>query len=816
MSKSLPKQTRVVIIGGGIVGCSVAYHLTKIGWKDVVLVERKTIASGTTWAAAGLVTQLRQNRQMTNLVKYATELYASLEAETGVATGYVTTGAIAVCQTEARHREWLRLTTMANNFGIDLYEIPLKEAQDMVPGMSLKDLKSAFYIPKDGQTNPEDTAQSMAKGARIGGATIFENIKVTDIDIKNGVICGVKTDQGDIACEYVVNCAGMWGRDIGKMAKISVPLHAAEHMHAVTMPIPGLKKVFPSVRDFDEYTYFKSEHGGLLLGGFEPVAKPWGKKGIPDNFQNTQLQEDWDQFEIFMNCAFKRFPDIENAQIRHLEVVPESFTPDTAFMIGEAPLIKNMFLACGMNSVGIASAAGVGRAVAQWMDQGYTDEDLWPVDVKRYFPWQQNTNYVHDRVVESVGVLYHKHYPNRQKTTARPVILSPVHDRLEKMGACFSQIAGWERADWFAPKGVEAKHVYDWERPNWFEYQKAEHKAIREGVGMYDLTSMGKFIVQGKDAKETLQNLCSNNIDVPLGKVVYTPMLNERGGFELDVTVTQTAKNHYFIITAAGTVIHDLDYMLRKIGPNKHVNITDVTHGYAMLAVMGPKSRDLLSKLTDEDLSNKAFPFATAKEIDIGYARPLALRMSYVGELGWELYVPTNFACRMFDVIVETGKEFDLKLVGMQAVNSLRMETGFRHWESDITPDETPYEAGLEFGVKLNIGDFIGRDVLIAQKKNGLKQKLVMFTLDDPQPMLYTNETVWRNSERVGDITSGAYGFMVGSAVGMAYISKPDKTMIDNEWIMEGRYEIEVEGKKIPAKVHIKSPYDPDNKRLKM
>ena len=816
MSKTIPTQSRVIIIGGGIVGCSVAYHLTKIGWKDVVLLERKTIASGTTWAAAGLVTQLRQNRQMTNLVKYATELYANLEAETGVATGYVTTGAIAVCQTEARHREWLRLMTMANNFGIDLYEISLREAQDMVPGMSIEGLKSAFYIPQDGQTNPEDTTQSMAKGARMGGASIFENIKVIDIEIKDGIICGVKTDQGDIACEYVVNCAGMWGRDVGKMAKISVPLHAAEHMHAVTMPIPGLKEVFPSIRDFDEYTYFKSEHGGILLGGFEPIAKPWGKKGIPDNFQNTQLQEDWDQFEIFMNCAFKRFPDIQNAEIRHLEVVPESFTPDTAFMIGEAPMVKNMFMACGMNSVGIASAAGVGRAIAQWMDQGYTDEDLWPVDVRRYFPWQQNTNYVHDRVVESVGVLYHKHYPNRQKTTARPVILSPVHDRLEKMGACFSQIAGWERADWFAPEGVEPKHEYDWERPNWFEHQAVEHKAVREGVGMYDLTSMGKFIVQGRDAKEALQYLCSNNIDVPLGKVVYTPMLNERGGFELDVTVTQIAENQYFIVTAAGTVIHDLDYMLKKIGPDKYVSITDVTHGYAMLAVMGPKSRDLLSRLTDEDLSNEAFPYATAKEIDIAYARPLALRMSYVGELGWELYVPTNFAAKMFDSIVEAGKEFDLKLVGMQAVNSLRMETGFRHWESDITPDETPYEASLGFGVQLNKGDFIGRDVLVAQKESGLKQKLVMFALDDPQPMLYTNETVWRNNERVGDITSGAYGFIVGCAVGMAYISKPDNTRIDNEWIMEGRYEIEVEGKKIPAKVHIKSPYDPDNKRLKM
>jgi glycine cleavage system T protein len=816
MSNSLPKQARVVIIGGGIVGCSVAYHLTKIGWKDVVVLERKTIASGTTWAAAGLVSQMRQNRQMTNLAKYATELYANLESETGVATGYVDAGSIIVCQTDARRHEWLRVATMAKSNGIDVHEISLKEALDLAPGMSDKDLVSAFYVPKDGQTNPEDTTQSLIKGARNGGAVVFENTKVTDIKIKNGVIYGVQTDSGDIECEYVVNCAGMWGRYIGQMGGVSVPMHAAEHMHAVTMPIAGMKKVFPSIRDFDGYTYFKSEGGAILFGGFEPVAKPWGMKGIPDNFQHTQLQEDWDQFEIFVDCAFKRFPDIQNAEMRHLEVVPESFTPDTAFMIGEAPLVKNFFMACGMNSVGIASAAGVGRAVAQWMEQGYTDEELWPVDVRRYFPWQQNTKYVHDRSVEAVGVLYHKHYPNRQKTTARPVILSPVHDRLAALGACFSQIAGWERADWFAPEGVEPKHEYDWVRPNWFKYQAKEHMAIREGVGMYDLTSMGKYIVQGRDAKETLQYLCSNDIDKPVGKVVYTPMLNERGGFECDVTITRIEDNKYFIVTAAGTVIHDLDHMVRRFPSEKHVTITDVTHGYAMLAVMGPKSRDLLCELTDEDLSNKAFAFATAKEIDIAYARPLVMRMSYVGELGWELYIPTNFAAKVFDAIVETGEKYGLKLVGMQAVNSLRMETGFRHWESDITPSETPFEADLGFGVKLDKPDFIGRTALISQQKSGLKQKLVMFTLNDPEPMLYANESVWRDGEWVGEITSGAYGHFLGCAVGMAYIARPDKTTVDDEWILGGSYEIEVEDRKISAKVHIKSPYDPDNKRMKM
>ena len=816
MSTSLPTHSQVVIIGGGIVGCSVAYHLSKIGWKDVILLERKTIASGTTWAAAGLVTQLRQNRQMSNLVKYATKLYAELEAETGLATGYVTTGAIALCQTKARRQEWLRLAAMANSYGIDVHEIALKEALDMVPGMSDDGLISAFYIPKDGQTNPEDTAQSLARGARMGGVQIFENTRVTGIDIKNGVIKGVETEEGTISCEYVVNCAGMWGRDVGKMADISLPLFAAEHMHAVTQPIDGYKDVFPSIRDFDEYTYFKSEGGGLLLGGFEPVAKPWGLKGIPEDFSYTQLREDWEQFEIFMNCAFKRFPDIENARIRHLEVVPESFTPDTSFMIGEAPFVKNMFVACGMNSVGIASAAGIGRAVAQWMDQGYPEEELWPVDVRRYFSWQQNTRYVHDRAVEAVGVLYHKHYPNRQKTTARNVIHSPIHDRLEKFGACFSQIAGWERADWFAREGEKPGHEYDWHRPNWFENQKEEHMAVRNGVGLYDLTSMGKYIVQGKDAHAALQYICSNDISQERGRVVYTPILNDRGGFETDVTITCTGDNSYFIVTAGATAVHDMDYISRNFPEEMNVTITDVTHGYAMLAVMGPDARKLLSELTDEDLSNESFPYATAREIDVAYARPLAMRMSYVGELGWELYVPTNFAGPLFDAIVEAGQKYSLKLVGMQAVNSLRMETGYRHWESDITPDETPYEAGLGFGVCLEKESFIGKSALVKQKKEGVTKRLVMVTLDDPDPMLYAGEPVFRNGEWVGEISSGAYGFLVGSAVGMAYIEKPDHTLIDSEWIEEGSYTVVFEGEQIPARITIRSPYDPANQRVRM
>ena len=817
MSTEFPNQAQIVIIGGGIVGCSTAYHLTKQGYKDVLLLERKELGSGTTFAAAGLLAQLRQNQEMTNLAKYATELYATLGEETGVNTGFVRTGAIGVCQTEDRRLEWLRGSAMAKAFGIDMHEISLKEAEDMVPGMSTEGLLSAFYLPNDGQVDPIGATQALAKGARNGGATIIENCKVEDIIIKNGEVQGVKTEQGDIKCEVVVNCAGMWGRNVGKMVNVSLPLHGAEHMHAITVPIPGIKKHFPTVRDFDGVTYFREESGGILLGGFEVHSKPYGHKGIPENWKFTELAEDWDQFEVFMECGFERFPALEEAQIRHLTVCSESFTPDNAFMIGEAPGVKNFFVGCGMNSVGICGSAGVGRALAQWIDQGYPDEQLWPVDVRRYFPWQQNAKYTHDRVIESVGILYEQHYPNRQRATARPIIQSPLHDRLAANNAGFSMIAGWERADFFAPEGEEPVHKYDWRSPGWLPWQKEEHLAVRHGVGMYDLSSMANYIVQGRDAEAVLQNLCANDIAGPVGTVVYTPMCNERGGFESDLTVTKIAEDQFFIVSAVGTTIRDFDYIKRRIPKDAICTITDVTHGYAMLAVMGPKSRDLLQGLTDVSLSNEAFPFATAQEIDMAYGRCIAVRMSYVGELGWELYIPSNFAAKIFDAIMEAGKKYDLKLVGMQAINSLRLETGYRHWESDITPDDNPYEAGLGFGVKLNKeSDFIGKDALIKAKEEGCSRKMVMFTLEDSSIMLYGNEPIYRDGDYHSILTSGAYGFEIGTAVGMGYVKTADGSRITNDWIKEGKYEIMVEGKLQSAKLHIGSPYDPKNQRTKM
>jgi 4-methylaminobutanoate oxidase (formaldehyde-forming) len=668
---------------------------------------------------------------------------------------------------------------MARAFSIEMNEISPKEAGELVPGMKTDDLVAAFYLPGDGVTNPIETTRALAKGAKMRGAEILENILVSDIKVKNGAVCGVITDHGEVTSEYVVNCAGMWGRLVGQMVDVSVPLHAAEHMHAVTLPVEGLKKHFPTVRDFDGVTYFKSESDGILFGGFEVKSKPWGMKGIPKDIMYHELQEDWDQFQAFMDCALKRFPAMETAEIRHLSVVPESFTPDTAFMIGEAPGVKNFFVGCGMNSVGIQSAGGVGRALAHWIDKGHPEEQLWPVDIRRYFPWQRNARYLHDRTVESVGVLYHRHYPNRQRITARPVICSPIHDRLAAHKAAFSQNAGWERADWFAPEGVEPAHEYSWEKPNWFKYQGEEHMAVRDGVGLYDLTSMGKFLVQGRDAETVLQYLCANDICVPTGQIVYTPLLNERGGFEADVTVTRFSESTFFIVTGGATAVRDFDYIQRRIPADANAVITDVTQAYSMLAIMGPKSRDLLLTLTDADLSNGKFPYSTAQQIDIAYARPWALRMSYVGELGWELYIPTMFTGPVFDAILEEG-----------------------------------YEAGLGFGVRMGKGDFIGRAALLMQKEAGIKRKIVMFTVENPDIMLYGSEPIYRDGVWMENLTSGAYGFKVGCAMGMGYVHN-DKD-ITADWILAGKYEIEVEGKMIPAKVHIRSPYDPKNQRPRM
>jgi 4-methylaminobutanoate oxidase (formaldehyde-forming) len=814
MTKQLPEHAQVVIIGGGIVGCSVAYHLTKLNWKDVVLLERKALTSGTTWAAAGLVGQLWATSSLTKLAQYGTELYARLEQETGQHTGFAKCGSLRVAQTKERKSEYDRSMAMARAFGIEMEEIGFEEARRMWPFLYTDDLEAVYYQPNDAKTNPVDTAQALARGARMGGAKIFEDVKVTDIHLKKGAVCAVSTDRGMINCEIVVNCGGMWAREIGKLVGVSVPLQAAEHMHIVTTPIEGVPKELPVLRDMDGYIYFREETGGLMMGGFEPVAKPWGMKGIPEQFAYTELNEDWDQFQIFMDNAIKRCPVMETAQVRHLTVVPESFTPDNAYMLGEAPGVKNFFVAAGMNSVGIASAAGSGKALAQWIDQGYPEEDLWSVDIRRFYGWQANPRYLYDRTTEAVGLLYADHWPFNQRKTARNVRRTPFHDRLSQRGACFGEVAGWERANWFAPQGVKAEYVYSWGRQNWFEYSAAEHMAVRENVGVYDLSSMAKFLVQGHDSRAELQRICGNNLDVPEGKVVYTQFLNQRGGIEADVTVTRLSEDRYFIVTPGATGTRDFEWIRRHLREDAHAFLTDVTSAYTMLAVMGPRARDLLSTMTDADLSNEAFPFATAQQIDVAYARPIVMRMSFVGELGWELYIPTEFSNNVFDALMREGEKFDLKLVGLHALDSLRLEKGYRHWGADITTDDTPFEAGLGFCVKLDKGDFVGKDALVKQTESGLTRKLVIFTLEDPEPLLYHDEPILRNGVKVSENTHGAYAHFLGSAIGMGYLENPDG--IDDEWILSGKYQIDVEGKLIAARVHLRAPYDPGSKRVRL
>ena len=810
--KKLPQNAQIIVIGGGIVGCSTAYHLTKVGFKDIILLERKVLTCGTTWAAAGLVGQLRASEALTKMAKYGTELYARLEDETELATGYRAYGSLMVARTEARVREYERSRAMASAFGVEMERISLEESRKYWPLMSTEGLTAAYWIPKDGYTNPVDTAQSLAKGARMGGAKIFEGVEVLDILVKNNRIVGVATNQGEIACEYVVHCGGMWSRALGRKAGVTLPLHAAEHMHVITKPIEGVSKTLPTLRDMDGYIYFREEVGGLLMGGFEPVAKPWGMKGIPDNFQFTELNEDWEQFSIFIQKAIERVPAMESAEIRHLTVVPESFTPDTAYMVGEVPGIHNYYVACGMNSVGIASAGGVGKAVAEWMALGYPSEDLWDVDVRRFYTGQNNARYLRDRMVEAVGNLYADHWPFKQPHTARPVRTSVLHDRLAQRGACFGVVAGWERANWFAPQGVTPEYAYSWDRQNWFQYSAEEHLAVRDNVGLYDLSSMAQFLLQGRDAEAVAQKICANDVATPVGQVVYTQLLNERGGIEADVTFTRLDEVTYLIITAGATENRDFDWIKRHIPEEARAVLTNVSSGYAMLGLMGPRSREVLSELTDQDLSNEAFPYATAKVIDVAYARPLAVRMSFAGELGWELYIPTEFAAGVFDAIMNAGEKYDLKLVGLHAVDSLRLEKGYRHWGSDLTPDYSPFEAGLGFAVKLDKGDFIGREALVKQKAAGLTRRLVMFILNDPAALLYHDEPVYRNGLLVGTNTHGAFAHKVGQSMGMFYMENPNG--ITREWVMDGQYEVDVEGRRIKATPYWTAPYDPQRSRV--
>lgn len=814
MTKKLPSHAKVVIIGGGVVGCATAYHLTKLGVKEVVVLERRNLTCGTTWAAAGLVVILRGTPEMVRMTRHGYELYRELEKESEQPTGFIQTGTVNIATDEHRKHELEMLESIAESFGVVNLPIGMDELKERWPLINTEDVLSAYYMPNDAVVNPVDTAMSMAAAARKGGAQIFEETEVIDFELKNGQVVGIKTNRGELRCESTVLCAGMWSRELAIKLGISVPIHACQHMHFITLPMEGTYKGMPILRDQDAGLYFREEVGGLMIGAFEYGAKLYGTKGIPNDWYFKELPNDMEHFEPLMRDALKRVPALETAQIRHFTNTAEAFTPDNMYIMGEAPGMKKLYTACGMNSSGILCGAGVGKKTAEWIVHGYPKSGhIWEADNRRCFSWMMNINWLKDRAPETPGNLYGIHFPFKQWETGRNVRLSSLHSRLAERGACFGQLSGWERANWFAPEGVHPRYEYSFHRQNWFKYSATEHMAVRKNVGIYDLSSMANFIMEGKDALWVLQRVCGNDIDAPIGKVVYTQMLNERGGIEADITVTRLKEDKFFIVTAGATALRDFDYIERAIPDGTHAFLIDVSSGYAMIGVMGPNARKLLEKVSDSDLSNQSFSFATAKEIHVGYATPLAIRMSFVGELGWELYVPTDFAPGMFDVLMEAGKDFGVKLVGLHAVDSLRLERGFRHWPSDIDPDSTPLEAGLQFAVKFNKGDFLGRDALLSQQAEGLKRKLVMFTVDNPDPLIYHDEPIYRNGELVSSNTHGAYGHSLNASVGMCYLQ--NSKGISDQWITQAYYEIGINGQKCPITIHLKAPYDPEGKRAR-
>jgi len=815
MAKELPKKARVVIVGGGVIGCSIAYHLTKIGWDDVVLLERKQLTCGTTWHAAGLVGQLRDSQNMTKLAKYTAELYVDLEEETGQATGYKINGSLSIATNEGRFEDLKRRADMAKVFDLPVDVIGPQECRDHYPLMNIDDVIGGIFIPSDGQANPIDITQALAKGARMGGAQIFEETKVTRILHDGERATGVETAAGEIQADFVVLCGGMWTRDLAASVGVTVPLHACEHFYIVTEPFEGMTSDLPVFRDYDACAYYKEDAGKLLLGAFEPEAKPWGMDGIPEDFCFDELPDDFDHFEPVLEGAIHRVPALENAGIQKFFCGPESFTPDNRYHLGEAPDLKGLFVAAGLNSIGIQSAGGIGLVMSEWMRDGHPPSDLASVDVRRNMPFQGNKKYLHDRVTETLGLLYDIHWPFYQYRTARDVRRSPLHDRLASHRACFGETAGWERANWFAPEGVEPKYEYSFTRQNWFDYWGAEHQAMRENVGVIDMTSFAKFRLQGRDAEKVINQVSANNMSVDPGRIVYTQWLNDRGGIEADLTVTRLAEDDYMVVTAGGGQVRDFNWLKRNIPGDSHAVLTDVTSSMAVLSVMGPRSRELLNKLTDTDLSIEAFPFGTSREIEIGYARVRASRITYVGELGWELYVPTEFACHVFDHLFEAGAEFDLKPTGLHAMNSLRTEKAYRHWGHDITDEDTPVEAGLTFAVAWDKpGGFIGRDALMKQREDGVNKRFVQFLLDDPEALLYHNEPIYRDGVIVGYVTSGMYGHTLGAAVGLGYVENADG--VDAAFVNDGSYEIEVVGTRVPAKASLRPMYDPKGERIKV
>ena len=808
-------KAKVIIIGGGVIGCSVAYHLSKLGWNDIVLLERKQLTSGTTWHAAGLIGQLRASANMTKLAKYTQELYFDLEKETGVSTGFKRVGSISVALTNERMEELKRSAAMARAFGVDVEEISPREIKNRYPHINLERVVGGVFLGKDGQGDPANIALALAKGARQEGAKIYEGVTATKIFKNQNKVTGVEWtnrhgDRGRISCEEIVNCAGMWGHSVGKMLGTNIPLHACEHFYIVTEPIAELTQL-PVLRVPDECAYYKEDAGKMLLGAFEPNAKPWGMSGIPKDFEFDQLPEDFEHFEPILEMAVNRVPMLEKAGIHTFFNGPESFTPDDAYHLGRSPEMENVWVAAGFNSIGIQSAGGAGMALAQWMQDKEKPFDLGDVDISRMQPFQGNKKYLFERSKETLGLLYADHFPFRQKESARGVRRTPFHEHLKSKGAVFGEVAGWERANWFSNTGQSDEYRYSWKRQNWFENSAREHMAVRENVGLYDMSTFGKIRVEGKDAESFLNYLCGANLSVDIGKIVYTQFLNSKGGIEADVTVTRLSETTYLIVTPAATRLAD-ETWLRRNQKDYSVVITDVTAAEGVLALMGPASRALLNSVSPNNFENETNPFGTAQLIEIGMGQARAHRVSYVGELGWELYISSDQCGHIFETIFDAGSDHNLKLCGMHMMDSCRIEKAYRHFGHDITCEDHVLEAGLGFAVDTAKPDFIGKKAVIDKKECGLEKRLVQFQLTDPEPLLYHNEPIMRDGEIVGYISSGNYGHKLGGAIGMGYV--PCKSESPEE-LLSSKFEIDVAGTICAAKASLKPLYDPLSKRTK-
>lgn len=827
---TLPSEADIVIIGGGIAGASVAYHLTKLGRKNVLLLEQNQLGGGTTWHAAGMVGRLRTTNSMTKINQASAELYAGLEKETGHSVGWKQVGSVIVGKSKDRMIQLQRTCAMAELMGVEAHIVSAAEAQQRWPLMRKDDLIGAAWLPHDGKVIPKEVPVALAKAAETRGSKVLEGVCVLELEHSRGRVTGVLTNLGRIKADHVVLTGGMWSRALALRCGVHLPLYPVEHHYIVTEPIDGAFDELPLGRDPDLCIYFRGEGNAIMLGAFQKFTKPWLVDRIPDDFSFKLLEPDWEKYQEPLAAGRWRIPALEKCGFEKFVNGPESFTPDNNWLMGETPELRNLFVMTGFNSIGIASSGGAGKYLAEWIIEGRPTMDLWSVDVRRFGPWANNRAFLRERVTEVLGLHYQMAWPNRELETGRNLRKSPLHDRLAAQGACFGVKNGWERPNWFArlsssPSPLAGDRAgargesfaetpsieYSFGRQNWFANHAAEHRATRENVAVFDQTGFSKFVFKGDDVVSVLQRLCGNNVDVPVGQAVYTGLFNERGGFESDLTVVRTGERQYFIITGSSQTVRDFDWITRNMRAGERAELLDVTNASSIIGVMGPNSRALLSLVTEADLSNAEFPFLSSKVIGVGHTTVRAVRITYVGELGWELHVPMDQTTLVYDTLMDVGRDLGVSNAGHYAINSLRLEKGYRAWGAELSPDDTPLEAGLGFAIDWT-KTFLGREALLAQKQTGVKRRLTIFVLEDPEPVLWGSEPIYRDGKPVGYTTSGSYGHSIGGAIAMGYVN--NAAGVTPEFIQSGRFEINVSGRRYAAKASLRPPYDPERKKI--